>query len=58
MNPVIQYLLKRYNYFEPKIEVLNFNTIRINDYEFTVCESYRRKVLDIFINLDDFELFF
>lgn len=43
MNPVIQYLLKRYNYFEPKIEVLNFNTIRINDYEFTVNETYRRK---------------
>lgn len=58
MNLVIQYLLKRYNYFEPKIEVLNFNSIRINGYEFTIGENLGSIILDGFVNLDDFDSFY
>lgn len=58
MNPVIQYLLKRYNYFEPKIEVLKFNIIRINGYEFTIGEDLGSIILDGFVNLDDFDSFY
>lgn len=59
MNPVIQYLLKRFNYFEPKIEVINEELIRINDYKFKIIKWYNRYIyIQTVLDLNDFDSFF